>query len=595
MRVLILHNDNLPRAILAAGRCAEAEFTVSSPFRPESENAVENYDSFADARLAEIFGGQEPFDAVVLPYSFSLYNCLEYTGLRVAMHIRLTPAWGHEHVPMLFLGPDSKEEVGKLSDMGALLFTTNVHTSDAVTPEGLLAELRRIVAIYRSFSEDDRREWYARFLDKVPVEPPANYGAPHSASNEWAVMRWIEMFNWSSGKAPEVDNSVFMGMLYFKSLMVSSGRRTSFRRKNRKSPCIAGIRDKTFVLIDDCADRGWERLLRELIEAESGGVLHCFDGFDCAEDDVPDTGELEREELLAEIDDFLRRPEIAAADCYIVDLNLCQADTDCPPENLTGLEVVRRLRAMNRANQVVIFTASDQVWNLKDVFSVMGVAGYAVKEDPEDNLSRSESYRLFCEFGDALRKAAKLSSLKRYADYIDAYEPLLGDDADLLDDIVDLLLVDRPEFTLKAAVLNLVIFLENYLKGRYNVCDDGNLYSRPEGRFIARFEDRICFRREMDGGHSNVVDVKFLRKGDGLPSGWAKAKDSSIRDMIVPLCFRYGFSEADCRSVVLLKKLRNTRIAHGGGGLPMKAEDLMSLCDRVLFPMLKKDYEDEAK
>ena len=75
---------------------------------------------------------------------------------------------------------------------------------------------------------------------------------------------------------------------------------------------------------------------------------------------------------------------------------------------MTGLEVVRRLRAMNRANQVVIFTASDQVWNLKDVFSVMGVAGYAVKEDPEDNLSRSESYRLFCEFGDALRKAAKL-------------------------------------------------------------------------------------------------------------------------------------------------------------------------------------------
>ena len=157
MRVLILHNDNLPRAILAAGRCAEAEFTVPSPFRPESENAVENYDSFADGRLAEIFGGQEPFDAVVLPYSFSLYNCLEYTGLRVAMHIRLTPAWGHEHVPMLFLGPDSKEEVGKLSDMGALLFTTNVHTSDAVTPEGLLAELRRIVAIDRSFSEDDRR------------------------------------------------------------------------------------------------------------------------------------------------------------------------------------------------------------------------------------------------------------------------------------------------------------------------------------------------------------------------------------------------------------------------------------------------------
>ena len=71
---------------------------------------------------------------------------------------------------------------------------------------------------------------------------------------------------------------MFMGMLYFKSLMVSSGRRTSFRRKNRKSPCIAGIRDKTFVLIDDCADRGWERLLRELIEAESAACCTASTG-----------------------------------------------------------------------------------------------------------------------------------------------------------------------------------------------------------------------------------------------------------------------------------------------------------------------------
>lgn len=126
------------------------------------------------------------------------------------------------------------------------------------------------------------------------------------------------------------------------------------------------------------------------------------------------------------------------------------------------LEVVRRIKALNRASQVVVFTASDQVQNLKDTLEIMGIAGYAVKEDPADNFSRGESARLFVGFCSALQKAARLSYLKRYVSLLDSYAGRLGEDAGLLDDVVDLLLTDRPDLTLKMAVLDFLVFLENY-------------------------------------------------------------------------------------------------------------------------------------
>lgn len=597
-RILLLHNGNLPTALLAAGRYGNTDIVVSEAFRPVAEHTLENYDSFVDERLGEIFSCGGEYDAVALPYSFSEYNSMEYTGIRTALHIRLTPAWRHTNVPVVFLGPEDALEAGRGSVFGAFLLTENVYVSAAVSPEELIADMEMVMPDCSGSQEDgsDADEWYGRFLEMIQIEPPANYEAPHSISNEWAIMRWREMFRWSREEGPEIDDKVFRGMLYFKYIMATSGKRGRFRQKNRKSPYVPGIAGKTFVLIDDAADKGWTTLLSEIIVKESGGQLYCFDSFDCEEECNPDTGTLERPELLREIDRYLLRPEIRQADCYIVDLKLCQEDEECANDDLTGLEVIRKLKAINRCSQVVVFTASDRIWNLKEVFRVIGVAGYAVKEDPENNFSRAESYGMFCEFSNALSKAARLSHLRDFADAVDRYEPLLTEEeAGLLDDIIDLMLLDRPEFTMKPAILNFMVFLENYLKRKYRVRDDGYLYSRVTGRCLAEYEGRLCFRLEKDGEFSNVTDMKVLAEGQPLPSGWMKPRDSDIRDVIVPLFFHYDISESACRRVVTLKKLRNTRIAHGGGDLPMSQDELSEACVSVIFPMLEKDYKDLHK
>ena len=590
MNILVLHNGNLPVPFMESWSDGKFDYYVQNAFRPEDESSVDNYDLFVHGRLGGLFDGMTKFDAVVMPFSFSTYDYTEYTGLRTALHIRLTESWGHKYVPFLFLGPDTVVQAGKLSPDGGILFTTGIYASSASDRGSLKTELQKICGIHSKMTPEDNDEWYGNFLDKINVGPPADYDSPYSFSNEWTLLRWKEMFDWEDD-GPQVSDEILCSTLYFKYVMASSGKRVKFRRKNRKNPMIPGIEGKSFVLIDDAADRGWKSMLEYVIVKESRGKLFCFDKFRADERQMPDTGLLERDELLDSIDAFIAEPAVSQADCYIVDMHLCQGDEDAPLEELTGMEVVRRLKKANIANQIVIFTASGQARNLKSVMSGMNLAGYVVKEDPRENFSRAESYRVFCDFSAALSKAVRLSSVKKYVCLTERYAGLLGDDAGLIEDIIDLMLADSPEFTAKPMILDIIILHENYLKGKYNVCDDGKVYSRVRGRgAVADYEDMVCFLVTQEDGHSNVVDVRFIDKGSGRPSGWVFARNSDIRDIVVPLYFCYGVSEADCRTIVRLKMLRNTRVAHGGGDIDISPAVIMGVCENVIFPMLERDF-----
>ena len=92
-------------------------------------------------------------------------------------------------------------------------------------------------------------------------------------------------------------------------------------------------------------------MLEAIIVKESGARLRCFGSFEYSGTDGVDTGLLERAELLDEIDRFLAEPEVAGADCYILDLKLCQGDEECQSEEMSGLEVVRRIKAPYQGSQ----------------------------------------------------------------------------------------------------------------------------------------------------------------------------------------------------------------------------------------------------
>ena len=216
-RILVLENANLPALLSVSGRVGSIELTVAGPFRPDEGEIIGNYDSFADGRLAEIFSSGTKFDAVVLPYSFSTFNPLEYTGIRAAMHIRLTPSWRHQYVPLIFIGSQRPVEIARHAPAASFLFTDNVFCLEDASVDSIF----RTVTSAEADDEPDE-EWFERFLETVKVEPPFDYEPPHSLSNEWALLRWREMFGWTD------EESACFGsiscMLYFKYLMATSGR-----------------------------------------------------------------------------------------------------------------------------------------------------------------------------------------------------------------------------------------------------------------------------------------------------------------------------------------------------------------------------------
>ena len=131
MRILVLHNNNLP-ICLRQGAQGETNVLIQGiglvhyAFSlPQTD--VPDFDTFTCKKLS--FLEKEHYDLIILPYSLSETH-IEYSGLRVAAHIRLTPKWNSLTTPILFLGIDRVDEIQKLSFLGGILFTNNVYHSD---------------------------------------------------------------------------------------------------------------------------------------------------------------------------------------------------------------------------------------------------------------------------------------------------------------------------------------------------------------------------------------------------------------------------------------------------------------------------------
>ncbi|RZJ88472.1 MAG: hypothetical protein EOO20_13550, partial [Chryseobacterium sp.] len=130
MKTLILHNDNVKVTFRSL-------FSTQEKLSPSlTEMLLESFDldSFLHNRLLEILIEQK-YDCIYLPYSFNNEDYLQFTGLIVALHIRLSPSLGHTNVPIIFISSDKIEHIFKLNPLGSLLFTPGIHQLKNQTKE----------------------------------------------------------------------------------------------------------------------------------------------------------------------------------------------------------------------------------------------------------------------------------------------------------------------------------------------------------------------------------------------------------------------------------------------------------------------------
>lgn len=565
MKVLLLHNNNVPFTFISETWGGDVDLTTEI-IKPSIDDS--DYDVFVSHELERVFS-DGTYDLIILPYSFSEYNPIEYTGLIVAAHIRLTPAWKHMKKPILFIGPEDVKQVVKLYPMGSLLFSPGVFSTRTNYLPNIISEIKELAVDEITDSE------YQDFLSRIYVPRPAHYATHHSIANEWAVMRWTnDIINWGNYEAPSIDTPSLTSMLYFKYLIAKDGSKEyvskSWKKKNGADPKINGISGKKIIYIDDEYEKGWGKLLAKIFEI-SGAELYIYDKFKEHKD---------REGLIVNIEHFV---DSIDADCYLLDLRLHDDDFDKNKGEISGHRIAAHIKdsKINRARQVVIFSASDKVWNMKEDFQKVGATDYVLKESPETNFTKNDSIRNFNEFKIAVKKACELSYLK---DYLNLLKGTTFQDSFPLNNYINLALLDTKS-VLNSCVLLLNVFIEDYVEEKFVLFDSLNIQKKDDSWKYKIF-GLIKIKKDTDRNVTEVVctrDRSEAIRYKGL-NGWEDAiidDTHRLTKIVASLFYYYGFKNTECKRVHEFRIERNA-VAHEGRPTTYNFDKLKSFFDDII-------------
>ena len=151
--------------------------------------------------------------------------------------------------------------------------------------------------------------------------------------------------------------------LYFKYLLMRFRQsKRDFSESERIEQRIKEIENKKIVYIDDEGWKGWNKILEVLFKKSKATFIPCplFERNNRR-------GDKSKGDLLQDIKKWLST--VMDVDCYIIDLRLHDDDFQCKYDELSGHEIAKFIKFDpkfgNQGNQIVVFTASDKVWNLK--------------------------------------------------------------------------------------------------------------------------------------------------------------------------------------------------------------------------------------
>jgi len=307
-------------------------------------------------------------------------NYLEYLGLRVAIHIRLSSKLPQlQELPIIILCEETFEELSKTCQFPEFLHTEGLYFSNE-SPEQL--------DIFINLLNQGKLPGCNSIPDLVKslhIAPPANYLSHHSIANEWSILRWAKVLNIPT-ETPllyEVRKNI-ESFLYYKYLQVLNPI------SNLPGCTGFNIKGKGKILyIDDEWNKGWDVVLRKLVSSSPDVLFETF------KNDFKDKS---HNEIL---EDCKNKILSNSPDVVLLDLRLSDSDFSGSTKSneLTGYKVLREIKNINPGIQVIIFTASNKVWNLLDL-QLAGANGFCLKESPELSINSSfsiESLKSLCD------------------------------------------------------------------------------------------------------------------------------------------------------------------------------------------------------
>jgi CheY-like chemotaxis protein len=320
----------------------------------------EDFD-ISDTFLSEVAKGiinSKEYKNIFIPLCFGPIMS-DFNGLRLATHIRCTPGINQNKNIYIFSFVDinlllDNECFDILKTKGVNLIKYNFHTIQALTDNNFIElELNEI----------------PNEVKKINLQIPANYEDNHSITNEWAIYRWSHAIDANDDSIDKITN-IQNSNLYFKYLktiypisQLDKLNYTQLKVNYKENPKI--------LYIDDEAEKGWYEIFCKIIEDENKLFFrHLDDEFN----------EKSKEEI---IDISLHKIIEKNIDLVILDFRLHKDDFEnISIQEVTGYKILKKIKEHNKGIQVIIFSATNKVWNLQALQDA-GADGFILKESPE--------------------------------------------------------------------------------------------------------------------------------------------------------------------------------------------------------------------
>lgn len=331
-------------------------------------------DKDLDNYVKEWFTKSE-YKALYIPLCFGKILS-DYNGLRLAIHIRCTPSinqnkpiYIYSPVPTSFLVRSQYFDI--LKTRGVKLI--NMHPKKIIESLGSINPL----------TENDIKHE----MGKIQLPVPQNYEDSHSIANEWAIYRWANATDSEDSAIEKITNTI-KSNLYFKHLTtiyppseIKLIKEDRLKFRDQLSGISDGLleqKDINILYVDDEADKGWYEIMANIIYD-----VNNINGFDYLGESLK---ALSQQEI---IDQVVNRVKEDSANIVLLDFRLHKKDHESHNiEDITSVQILKKIKALNAGIQVIIFSATNKVWNLL-ALQKYGADGFIIKEGPENSKSPS--------------------------------------------------------------------------------------------------------------------------------------------------------------------------------------------------------------
>lgn len=498
-------------------------------------------------------------------------------SLKIAFHVRLSLEELNVKslLPILFVSNKTLNRIILETNIWSHLFSTKgVYFTIFDNIEKLKVEIQVIEGITPD-------EYKTRFLDIIKILPDESIGR-HSLANIWGAYAMDKVAN-TNALIGNVEFQKSRTKLYFKYVSAFNFETSKLKPSRIKvvgqialgTPNTIESSGKKILLIDDEAEKGWGLVLGKVFKSADFFVIN---------EKVADYDSLStRSKQIIENNSF---------DLYLVDLRLngiAEEDT-LRTEDFSGMKVLQKIKSLNKGNQVIIFTASNKVWNQKALLEA-GADGYYMKESPEYNFSDKFSSQNYDIFKNEVKQAFDLNYLRdvfvihqKCSSFIVAnksgrnssYQRFYNRALSQLEIAFELLKQSNNPKYLNFSYLSYYQILEDYAKQPDNFeYDDQGGCSVNGSQVINRIDEEweLIFVDKISSKDFSYFEIGKENKEYENPS--ALAKVSFI------LAYKFHKNNADLKEWGRLNDLRNTVAVHGGKDAAVTIADIMSLLSIV--------------